>query len=489
MPISNQCVLGERPWTGDFRITLASTDQIGSFEPILRDPGAIKYLQTSLGQSIQVSVGNLDNLNAEILRRAGGAVAGWLNKNEIDQAGLDLELLSKVQVDGAYEAFITGLYLGSYRFDRYKNSDKKNSGTVIHLFSDQPSLVEIQLRQAQIVADAVSLARDWGNEPANVINPESLANRCVKLANENDLRCVVLGEEELNDLGAFGILSVGYGSKTGSRLIILEYLGNPSRTVDKPLVLVGKAITFDTGGYSLKDKTGIVGMKYDKCGGMVVAGVMKAAASLGLEQPVVGIIAAAENMISSDAYRPNDIITMLSGKTVEIISTDAEGRMVLADALTYAQRNYDAKAIIDLATLTGGVVTALGRVRAGLMSNDDALAQELIRSGERVHERLWQLPMDAEYFELIRGTHSDLRNSGGREAHPIMGGIFLRQFIDNGQLWAHLDIAGVASRKDAPGGIGYEKAEGYLAPGATGFGIRILIDYLQSLQDNTSHPT
>jgi leucyl aminopeptidase len=214
-------------------------------------------------------------------------------------------------------------------------------------------------------------------------------------------------------------------------------------------------------------------MKYDKCGGAAVLGIMQAVAALGLSVPVVGIIAAAENMISADAYRPNDIITTLSGKTVEIISTDAEGRLVLCDSLTYAQRHYQPRVMIDLATLTSGIVTALGNVRAGLFSNNEVLVEALFNSGERTHERLWRMPLDGDYFELIRGDDSDLRNSTGlTTASPIVGGMFLKQFVSDDTPWAHIDIAGVAKAKvDLP----------YCPKGATGFGVRLLVDYLSGL--------
>jgi leucyl aminopeptidase len=213
-------------------------------------------------------------------------------------------------------------------------------------------------------------------------------------------------------------------------------------------------------------------MKYDKCGGLAVIGALRAAAELQLNIPVVGIIGAAENKISSGSYLPDDIITTLSGLTVEIISTDAEGRMVLADCLTYAQQKFHPRAIIDLATLTGAVVIALGHVRAGLMSNNDNLSQELMEAGDRTYERLWRLPLDEEYVKNIIGDDSDLKNSGGREAGTIAGGTFLRQFVSDDVPWAHLDIAGMAdTNKELP----------YCPKGGTGFGVRLLVNYLQHL--------
>jgi leucyl aminopeptidase len=331
-----------------------------------------------------------------------------------------------------------------------------------------------QIERSAALTRAVNLARAWAHEPANIINPVTLAERAVDLAQQHGLKVTVFDETQLAEMGAGGLLSVGKGSRSQPRLIVMEYAGrNPGPDV-QPVVLVGKAITFDTGGYSMKDVTNIQGMKYDKCGGVTVAAIMQAVAELALDLPVIGIISAAENMVSADAYRPDDILTMLSGKTVEIISTDAEGRLVLADALHYAQQNYQPRALIDLATLTGGIVTALGRVRAGIMSNNDALVAQLEAAGEHTHERLWRMPLDDDYLKSIKGDDADLKNSGGREGHPIMGGIFLKQFVSDDVPWAHLDIAGVADTpKDLP----------YSPKGATGFGVRLIVEYLEGLGD------
>jgi leucyl aminopeptidase len=218
----------------------------------------------------------------------------------------------------------------------------------------------------------------------------------------------------------------------------------------------------------------MVGMKWDKLGGMSVIATMIAASKLKIKTPVVGIIAAAENMISDIAYRPNDILKTLSGKTVEVISSDAEGRLVLCDALTYAQMHFSPRVMIDIATLTGGVITALGSVRAGFMANNDALADALFASGEKTFERLWRLPLDDEYFDLIKGDDSDMKNSAGKpKASPIVGGIFLKQFVSDDIPWAHVDIAGVMNA---------ESDQAYCPKGATGFGVRLFIDYLMSLE-------
>jgi len=424
--------------------------------------------------TVRLSLGPADKITRDTLRRAGGAAARWIEGQSIKRATIELAGMDSVKIDGAPACFCEGLALGAFRFDRHKSRPSSKVATVVDVIPSSTAVkMKKEIREALTVADAVNLAREWGHEPPNVINPVTLARRVRALARSTGLKCRVFDEKQLERMKAGALLAVGLGSKTPSRLIVLEHPGRAGAKRAKPVVLVGKAITFDTGGYSLKDKNGIVGMKYDKCGGMAVVGVMRAVAALNLKTPVVGIISAAENMISGKAYRPNDIITTMSGKTVEIISTDAEGRLVLADALTYACKHYKPRVLIDLATLTGGIVVALGNIRAGLMANNDALADALFACGEEVHERLWRMPLDDEYLELIKGDDSDVKNSGGRWAHPVIGGIFLKQFVDKKVPWAHLDIAGTGDTdKDQP----------YCPKGATGFGIRLLVDYIRKLK-------
>ncbi len=423
--------------------------------------------------TVTVSLGSAADCKVHTCRDAGGVAVKWLDNHNVRSATVDLSGVEALGVDGAVEAFCEGLALGAFRFDRHKSKNRKSRLASLDVKSRRRR-TEFQrtIRRIVTVADAVDLAREWAHEPPNVINPVTLGRRIATLARACDLKCTIHDEKKLAKMKAGALLSVGVASKTPARLIVLEHRGRSRATGARPVILVGKAITFDTGGYSLKDKEGIVGMKYDKCGGLAVVAVMKAVAALKLKTPVVGIVAAAENMISGQAYRPNDIVTTMSKKTVEIISTDAEGRLVLADALTYAQKHYNPRAIIDLATLTGGVVVALGAVRAGLFANDERLADALRAAGERVHERLWRLPLDDEYLELIKGEDSDLKNSAGRSAHPVIGAMFLREFVDKKVPWAHLDIAGTATcDKDLP----------FCPKGATGFGVRLLIDYLERL--------
>lgn len=419
---------------------------------------------------IIASLGPYKSRTAEKVRRAGGRVATLLQRAKCVRATVVMDKIAEeFPTDGA-RSFSEGLELGAFRFDRHKSKGKKPPACRVDLsFARVTRSTSDQIRDAHTVAMATNAARAIAHEPANLINPSTLAARSRAVAKQYGLKCSVVDHRKMKKLKMGAILAVGVGSATPPRLIVLEYGGSRG---GKPVVLIGKAITFDTGGYSLKDKNGIVGMKYDKCGGTAVLGAMQAVTRLKPKVPVVGIIVAAENMISSQAYRPNDIITAMSGKTIEIISTDAEGRLVLADALTYAQKYYKPRVMIDLATLTGGIIVTLGQLRAGLFCNNDALGDKLLAAGERTHERLWSLPLDDEYLDLIKGDDSDIRNSGGRQAQSVVAAMFLKQFVDSKIPWAHLDIAGVAA---------VDKNTHYCQKGATGFGVRLLCDYLGSL--------
>ena len=463
-------ITSEKPFATELRVIFKPAAE----KPALGEAGAQAGDTVLLdGKTVLVSLGKSSKLTPDSFRQAGGGLARWLEQNRVSNLHIDAETLSQFQVSNSLPALLEGLLLGSFRFDRYKKQDDVPSTCQVILHTSQPDTVKTALWRSQTISAAVNLSRDWSHEPANIVNPVTLAERAKAVAEQSGLHCTVLDEKELEALGAGAIVAVGKGSQTPSRLIILEYPGYNPPAGAKPVVLVGKALTFDTGGYSLKDVNNIQTMKYDKCGGVTVIATLRAAAELKLQTPVIGVIGAAENMISGEAYRPDDIIRALSGATIEIISTDAEGRLVLADSLTYAQQKFQPRAMIDLATLTGGVVVALGRNRAGLMSNDDQLAGELFDAGEQTGEKLWRLPLDDEYFKLIKGDDADIKNSGGREGHAILGGMFLKQFVDDGNPWAHLDIAGVAdSPKDLP----------YCPKGGTGFGVRLLLHYLEGLK-------
>jgi leucyl aminopeptidase len=452
------------------RFTLAIAPKNITPDTAGKEVGEIRF--NSAEQKATVSLGAPDKINVETFRRAGGAIAKWTAKNKVTSAAIETASFSDFGFASEQIAFALaeGLLLGSFRFDRLKSKKDEPTPCTISFLDES---LQSTLEQAAIICEATNLTRAWAHEPANVINPVTLAERVQTLAAEVGLQCTVLDDKQLTEMGAGAIVAVGQGSQTPSRLIVLEYQP-PAKSEAKPVALIGKAITFDTGGYSIKTTQGMVGMKYDKCGAMAVIGTLVAAAKLKLNLPLVGVLAASENMISNISYRPNDIITTLSGKTVEIISTDAEGRLVLCDALAYAQKTFNPRVMIDLATLTGGVVTALGSTRAGLFSTRDELADALFKAGEATHERLWRLPLDEEYFDLIKGDDSDMRNSAGvPKASPIVGATFLKQFVDDETPWAHLDIAGVSD---------WDKEMPYCPKGASGFGVRLLVEYLRGLE-------
>jgi leucyl aminopeptidase len=326
---------------------------------------------------------------------------------------------------------------------------------------------EQALRRAGVVARGVNLARDLGNEPASTLTPQEFANRAEVVAQESDLEIEVLGPPELAAIGAAATLAVGGGSVNTPRLIRLRYRPASNLAGSQVVGLVGKAITFDTGGYSIKPYEGMLEMKGDMAGGAAVLGAMSALRDLDCPIPVEATICAAENMISGSAFRPGDVIKGMNGVTMEILSTDAEGRLVLADGLVDTARR-GATELIDLATLTGAAVVALGDGTTALFATDDELADKLLNSAESTGERMWRMPLIDEFERKIEGDVADIKNTGGRSGGAITAALFLKHFSE-GLPWAHLDIAG-SSRQ--------EKATAIGPKGATGVGVRTLLRYL-----------
>jgi leucyl aminopeptidase len=318
------------------------------------------------------------------------------------------------------------------------------------------------LAHGEAIGRGVSLARELGNLPANVCTPTYLAQRAKEIARgQRKLAVKVLNEPQMRKLGMGALLSVTNGTEEPARFIIMEYRNGASG--EHPLVLVGKGITFDTGGISLKPPPQMDEMKYDMCGAATVLGVMQAVVELGLKLNVIGLVPACENLPSGRATKPGDIVRSMSGQTIEILNTDAEGRLILCDALTYAQR-YKPAAMIDIATLTGACVIALGRHRSGLLSNSDTLAESLLKAGTQADDRAWRLPLDDEYGEQLKSNFADMANVGGREAGTITAASFLSRFAGKTD-WAHLDIAGTAYMQGS-------------RKGGTGRPVPLLVEYL-----------
>ena len=356
--------------------------------------------------------------------------------------------------DWAIEQLVRALADASYRFDttKSKKSEAKGAQDVAVLLSGKAdAAARHALARGKAIADGMALARELGNLPGNVCTPTHLANTAESLAEQYKFKVEILERKDAEKLGMGSYLSVARGSHEPPKFIVLQHKGGKAK--DKPVVLVGKGITFDTGGISLKPGAEMDEMKFDMCGAASVLGTFKALGELNLPINVVGIIAATENMPGGAATKPGDVVTSMSGQTIEILNTDAEGRLVLCDALTYAER-FEPACVIDIATLTGACVIALGKIPSGLLANDDALAAELVASGTRSGDRVWQMPLWDEYQELLKSNFADMANIGGRYAGTITAACFLARFT-KAYKWAHLDIAGTAWHSgDAKGATG-----------------------------------
>ena len=412
-----------------------------------------------------VGLGARESFDLEASRRAAAQAVNALEDTgctriaSILHGGGDAGL----EVETAAQALVEASILTLYRFEYYRSDPKSTSLKQLVLVENDPSkltALRSGVKSGRALASATAFARDLINHPGQTVTPVYLASEARRLARAYDIKARILDEKAMAKMGMGALMSVGQGSANPPRFICMEYNG---RKREQPLVFVGKGITFDSGGLSLKSVSGIVSMKKDMSGAAAVFGAMQAAAELGLPRRIIGLVAAAENMPDGNAFRPGDALKTLSGKTIEILSTDAEGRLVLADALTYAQR-FKPAAVVDLATLTGACVTALGHHAAGIFSNNDPLCERLITAGQQTHERLWRLPLWPEYRQQIEGDIADIKNSGGPPGGASTAAALLSEFAQ-GFPWAHLDIAGTA----------YSDAHRhYLRKGGVGFGVRLL---------------
>ena len=417
-----------------------------------------------------VGLGKKADLDAERLRRGAGNAVQALKAARVACFASALHL--SATADAALEAVCEGTLLGSYSFDHYKtkNRDELFRFEAMTLLLPEGSAGKdagARVEASRVLCSGVALARDLVSHPGNVVTPGYLADAGRELAARCALTCRVLELDELQKLGMNALVAVGKGSVEPPRLIVLEYRGAGDQRA--PVVLVGKGITFDSGGISIKPGLGMQEMKTDMAGAAAVLGTMQAASELKLPVNLVGIVPTAENMPGGKAFKPGDVVTAMSGATIEITNTDAEGRLVLCDALHYALTNFQPEAMIDLATLTGACVVALGHEASGMMGNDRALLDELKRSGERCGERVWELPLWDEYGETMKSDIADFKNSGSRDGGSICAAWFLKQFVGTTR-WAHLDIAGTAW---------LDKARPCLPKGASGVGVRLLIDFLR----------
>ena len=424
-----------------------------------------------------IGVGKEKGAADERLRQGIATATSFLQGRRVHSFAVDLCSFS-LREDGLAsraQAAAEAIILADYRFDHYRTENREELPgelrEVLLLVEKQKDLraVEAAVATAEKICRGVTLARDLVNQPGNVKSPEFLAAAAASVAQQGGLKCTVLGKDELEKGGFGGILGVAQGSIREPRLIVLEYAGGSSDA--RPIALVGKGVVFDAGGISLKPAEKMDEMKMDMAGGATVLGTMLAAALLKLPLNLVGIVPAVENLPSGSAIRPGDILTTLSGRTIEVLNTDAEGRMILADALTFAAR-YNPRVVIDLATLTGACVIALGHHATAVLGNHNGLIRQLLRAGEESGERLWQLPLWDDYAAQIKSDIADVKNTGGRPAGTITAAAFLQKFAGD-FTWAHLDIAGTAWE---------EKGRHYLPKGGTGVGVRLLIQYLHKIQ-------
>jgi leucyl aminopeptidase len=392
-------------------------------------------------------------------------VSNFKNINSIDI--FSDTLIQKLNISSkSFAEFIFGFNLKSYTFNKYKtlNKNKLNKKIIVKIITLNKNKIERDYKYFNAIEEGVFLARDLVSEPPNVLNPKTYV-QIIKKLTKYGLKIKSYGEAELKKLGLNALLGVGQGSSNESYLVVIEWNGKKNSN-EKPLAFVGKGVCFDTGGISLKPAKFMEEMKYDMAGSAVVVGLLKSLALRKAKINAVGVVGLVENMPGSNAQRPGDIVKSYSGKTIEVLNTDAEGRLVLADALTFTEKKYNPQFIIDLATLTGAIIVSLGEEYAGLFSNNNKLAENIFESGKVVNEKVWKLPLHKNYDKLINSDIADVQNinyAGG--AGSITAAQFLQRFILNKTPWAHLDIAGMAFSK---------KAANLNPGGATGFGVRLL---------------
>jgi leucyl aminopeptidase len=418
---------------------------------------------SGLSRVIVIGLGKPSELTDRGLNEAGGAAAAALSRDAT--AAIATGTISPAQsADVAL-----GVVLKSYRFDRYRTKEKaedKPKLSKLSIFTSDAAKARAAWETNKAVAEGVFVTRDLVSEPPNVLNPAEMAERCKKLTSLG-LKVEVLGPKEMQKLGFGALLGVAQGSVNEARMVVMQWNGangGKGRAKEKPVCFVGKGVTFDTGGISIKSAGGMEDMKWDMAGAGTVIGLMAALAGRKAKVDAVGLVGLVENMPSGTAQRPGDVVKSYSGQTIEVINTDAEGRLVLADVLWYAQEKFDPKFMVDLATLTGAIIIGLGHEHAGMFSNDDGLCQKLTEAGLATGEKVWRMPLNDEYDKQIRSEIADMKNIGGRPAGSITAAQFIQRFV-NKKPWAHLDIAGMAwSGKDSP----------CIPKGATAFGVRLL---------------
>jgi leucyl aminopeptidase len=440
-----------------------------------RDSSVVVYTGAKKSpRLILVGLGEGARINLERIRRAAALGAQRAVGVKATSIAMVVPQLDTIDPAAVAQAIVEGASLGTYSYDKYfvENRDtkvRKRLDKLSLVVRDDAALKEVKRGAAigQGVVNGVTLCRDLVNAPSNEIYPEALAAAAKRELTPLGVTVRVLNKQQIEKLKMGGVLAVNQGSQRPPFFIVMEYYGG--RKSERPIVFVGKGITFDSGGISIKPGAGMGDMKMDMGGSGAVIGAMRAIAELKLPHNVVALVPTTENMPSGSAYKPGDVITFMNGKTAEIDNTDAEGRLILADALTYADR-YKPQAVIDLATLTGAIVIALGEVGTGMFGNNDELKSRVKAASERTYDRVVELPLWEEYEELIRSDIADVKNSGGRSAGSITAALFLQHFIGD-YPWVHLDIAGTGM---------LSKPSGYNTKGGSGAGVRLLVDLVQN---------
>jgi leucyl aminopeptidase len=411
-----------------------------------------------------IGLGKKDSVAVDKVRQAGGKTAVHLREAGIKSMALSTGLISSLKMSPL--EFAEGAMLGLYTFNKYKTENEAKHVNSLTILSRPSQEMKEKLKFEKIKADAVCFAKDMINNPSNDMTPKDLAEAALSLRTKK-LSVKVLEKKDVRKLGMGAYLAVARGSCEPPKFIVLQYKGGKG----KPVALIGKSITFDSGGISLKPADGMEKMKYDMAGGAAVLGVLKAVSEMKMPLNIIGILPATENLPSGSAVKPGDIVRTMNGKTVEIVNTDAEGRLILADAIEYAKR-FKPKAIIDIATLTGACSITFGNEAIAMMGNDEELKDQIRQSGDKTSERVWEMPLFEEYKDYIKSDIADIKNSGGRNGSLITSAYFLYVFA--GQTpWVHLDIAGTAwTEKDKP----------YVTKGATGVGIRLILNLIKELK-------
>jgi leucyl aminopeptidase len=435
-------------------------------------PGDTVYIYRPTGiaakRLLLIGAGKREEFDFDAIRRTSGTAGRFLRSKGV--RSMAVVRRARFDLARSAEAAVEGVVLGLYEPDVYRTEDREErrieSLILCTAGGGEDQDLKRGVERGRIMAESTNFARELVNEPGNSVTPSVMAERAREMAQRCGIEVDILDENRMRELGMGALLAVARGSDEPARLAVLRYMPDGADP-DRAVALVGKGITFDSGGISIKAGDGMEKMKYDMAGGAAVLGAMRAIALLNGRTNVLGLVPMAENMPSGRAYKPGDVVKTLSGRTVEVLNTDAEGRLLLCDAISYARR-LGATTIVDIATLTGAISVALGHVTAGVFGTDDDVVDRLLAAGRRSGEAAWRLPLHVDYRDLVKSDIADLRNSAGRAAASISAAHFLREFADDTP-WAHLDIAGVAWQSER---------KGHVSKGPTGFGVRTLASFV-----------